>query len=417
LLFLDRLSQAISQSQRSGKILALMFLDLDRFKVINDTLGHQSGDELLKILGQRLKIEIRKEDTLARLSGDEFAVLLRDLNTPDEAAIIARNFLEQVARPFYLEGRELFLTTSIGISIYPDVDSGIDQAAMLKNADIAMYQAKSAGRNTYRFYNKEMNAQADERLTLENDLRRALQRDEFCLHYQPQISNTDCQVMGVEALLRWEHPQQGILTPETFIPLLEDTGLIVPVGDWVMRKACEQLRRWHDAGIAVPQVAVNLAPRQLLDPNFTHKVRQILTASRLEPGSLELEITESTLMENEDLAIKTLQELHDKGVSIAMDDFGTGYSSLRYLRAFPLRTLKIDRAFVCNLPYNQDDCNLASTIITMGHGMGLKVVAEGVETEAQYSFLKGLDCDLTQGYFFSRPLTFDQMGDFFATKL
>jgi EAL domain-containing protein (putative c-di-GMP-specific phosphodiesterase class I) len=208
-----------------------------------------------------------------------------------------------------------------------------------------------------------------------------------------------------------------MLSPEIFIPLLEDTGLIVPVGDWVMNKACEQLRSWHDAGIAVPQVAVNIAPRQLLDPNFTHKVQQILTASRLEPGSLELEITESTLMENEQLAIKTLQELHDMGVSIAMDDFGTGYSSLRYLRAFPLRTLKIDRAFVSNLPYNQDDCNLASTIITMGHGMGLKVVAEGVETEAQFSFLKGLDCDLTQGYFFSRPIPYDQIGDFLATKL
>jgi len=259
-------------------------------------------------------------------------------------------------------------------------------------------------------------SQADERLTLENDLRRALQRDEFCLYYQPQISNTDRQVMGVEALLRWQHPRKGILTPETFIPLLEDTGLIVSVGEWVMSKACEQLRNWHAAGITVPQVAVNIAPRQLVDENFTNKVQQILADSRLEASFLELEITESTLMENEELSIKTLRELHDMGVSIAMDDFGTGYSSLRYLRVFPLRTLKIDRAFVCNLPYNQDDCNLASMIITMGHGMGLKVVAEGVETEAQYSFLKGLDCDLTLGYFFSRPLPHDQIGDFLTSS-
>lgn len=410
LLFLERLSQAITQSRRSGKAVVLMFLDLDRFKVINDTLGHQMGDQLLKKLGQRLRKTIRDEDTVARLSGDEFAVLLRDVKESDEAALIARHLLEQVSKPFTIEGRELFLTTSIGISVFPD--NGFDPAVMLKNADVAMYNAKTAGRNTYKFYNKKMNELADEWLTLENDLRRALQREEFCLHYQPQVLNTNRQVVGVEALLRWQHPERGLLTPETFISLLEDTGLIVPVGDWVLNKACEQLRNWHEEGINMPQVAVNIAPRQLMDQKFTEKVLKILAVNQLQPTSLELEITESTLMENTEQAVKTLQDLHTTGVSIAMDDFGTGYSSLRYLREFPLRTLKIDRAFVNSLPYSEDDCNLALAIITMGHGMKLKVIAEGVETEEQYNFLKELGCDLTQGFYFSRPLVEEQVANF-----
>jgi len=410
LLFLDRLSQSMAHTSRSGNLLALMFLDLDRFKVINDTLGHQIGDELLKELAERLQSAIRSEDTVARLSGDEFAVLLMDMHSLDDIAHIANNLLNEVNQPFQMQGRELFLTTSIGIAIYPDNSDDAD--TMLKHADVAMYKAKSSGRNQYCFYSSEMNEQAHESLSLENDLRRALERAEFCLYYQPQISNADGKVMGVEALLRWVHPQKGLLMPGAFISLLEDTGMIVAVGDWVLHHACKQLRIWHDNGVDIPLISVNIAPRQLLDPGLTKRVQKILQNNRLDPDALELEITESSLMENESMAVKTLQSLHDIGVSIAMDDFGTGYSSLRYLREFPLQTLKIDRSFVCNLPDNEDDCNLATAIIAMGHGMRLKIIAEGVENEKQYQFLKKLSCDITQGYYFSMPVPQEQIAEY-----
>ncbi len=410
LLFLDRLSQAIRHSRRTKGVIALMFLDLDRFKVINDTLGHQVGDLLLKEMAQRLRKTIREEDTVARLSGDEFAVLLLDMHHKSEAATLAKNILKKVTEPFQIEGRELFLTSSIGISVFPE--NGGDANTMLKHADVAMYQSKETGRNTYCFYNNAMDAQAHESLTLENDLRRALERNEFCLHYQPQISSGDKMVTGAEALLRWQHPKRGLLLPEIFIQLLEDTGLIIDVGDWVLDSACMQIRRWHDADIDLPQVSVNIAPRQLADPGLPDKIQAILEKYHLEPSALELEITESTLMNNEDQAIKILMNLHNNGVSIAMDDFGTGYSSLRYLRQFPLRTLKIDRAFINNLPYNNDDCNLASAIITMGHGLQLNVIAEGVETEAQQEFLHKQGCDQSQGYLFSRPIPGHEMGKF-----
>jgi len=327
-----------------------------------------------------------------------------------EAATLAKIILKKVTEPFQIEGRELFLTSSIGISVFPE--NGGDANTMLKHADVAMYQSKETGRNTYCFYNNAMDAQAHESLTLENDLRRALERNEFCLHYQPQISSGDKMVTGAEALLRWQHPKRGLLLPEIFIQLLEDTGLIIDVGDWVLDSACMQIRRWHDADIDLPQVSVNIAPRQLADPGLPDKIQAILEKYHLEPSALELEITESTLMNNEDQAIKILMNLHNNGVSIAMDDFGTGYSSLRYLRQFPLRTLKIDRAFINNLPYNNDDCNLASAIITMGHGLQLNVIAEGVETEAQQEFLHKQGCDQSQGYLFSRPIPGHEMGKF-----
>lgn len=413
LLFLDRLSQAIHHSTRSKKLLGILFLDLDRFKVINDTLGHLVGDKLLKLLATRLNDTVRDEDTVARLSGDEFAILLMEISNPDDAAHIAKKLLHKITEPFIVDGRELFLTTSIGISIYPGNCSNTE--TMLKNADIAMYKAKSTGRNKYCFYNSEMNAQAHESLSLENDLRRAMERGEFRLHYQPQISNSTGKIMGVEALLRWQHPHRGLLLPATFISLLEDTGLIVTVGDWVLRNACAQLRVWHDAGISIPQMSVNIAPRQLMNKDLPNRVQEILETNGLEANLLELEITETSLLENEIQAIETLQSLKHNGVGIAMDDFGTGYSSLRYLREFPLQTLKIDRAFVCNLPHNEDDCNLASTIISMGHGMRLTVIAEGVENKEQYDFLKKLGCDQTQGNYFSPPIPHNQIDKFVST--
>ena len=413
LLFLDRLTQAMGRSKRTGEQLALMFLDLDRFKVINDTLGHQVGDDLLIELASRLNKEIRDEDTVARLSGDEFAILLLDMHTPDNAAHIAKKLLQKVNEPFVIEGKELFLTTSIGISIYPGTCNDTD--TMLKNADIAMYKAKSSGRNKYCFYNTEMNAQAHESLALENDLRRAIERNEFFLLYQPQISNTTGKLTGVEALLRWQHPKLGLLLPDRFIPLLEDTGMILSVGDWVLRTACEQLHTWQKAGIKIPRVSVNVSPRQLMDPDLATRVQEIFKDNMIKPGTIELEITENSLIENESLAIKTLQTLHNKGVNVAIDDFGTGFSSLRYLRDFPLQTLKIDRAFVSNLPHNEDDCHLATAIISIGHVMRLTVIAEGVENQEQYNFLKKLGCDQTQGYYFSQPIAHEHIDKFLET--
>lgn len=402
LLFSDRLAQAIARAQRRGRRLALLFLDLDRFKLINDTLGHLTGDNLLRQIGQRLRFCVRNEDTVARISGDEFAVLLEDLSSNDDVVPIAQKLLAQVAGPLHVDGRDLLITTSMGIAVYPD--DGSDPATLLRHSDIAMYRAKTRGRNGFHFYTPAINAMAEGRLELEIDLRGALERGELELHYQPQLHLSRRMITGAEALLRWRNRTRGLVQPDEFIPLLEETGLIVEAGTWVMREACKQLRVWQEAGLPVPRVAVNISPRQLSDQGFAQKVQNVLFESGLSVGALDLEITESLVLEDEAAAASVLRILSDQSVGIAMDDFGTGYSSLSTLRRLPVRTLKIDRSFVREVPNDPSDAAMVRAIIALGHGLGLEVLAEGVETVDQLDFLHQSECDAVQGFLVSRAL-------------
>ncbi len=401
-LFVDRLTQAIVRSQRNQKRCAVLFLDLDRFKVINDTLGHDSGDRLLQGVANRLRRCLREGDTVARLGGDEFAILLEEIHIVDDVPPVAQKVLAALAQPLLLKDREFFITASIGISLYPD--DGDDAHTLLKHADVAMYRAKHQGRNNYRFYTADMDTKALERLTLENNLRRALERDEFVLHYQPLVDVVTGNVTGVEALIRWNHPDLGLVPPNEFISLLEETGLIVPVGEWVLREACHQGRRWHAAGLAL-RVSVNLSSRQFNAPDLADTIAAILRESDFDPRMLELEITESTTMQDPESSVKTLNALAAMGVRLALDDFGTGYSSLNYLKRFPIQTMKIDRSFVRDVTTDPEDATLASAIISLAHNLQIQVVAEGVEHDDQLHFLRGKRCDSVQGFLFSRPLT------------
>jgi len=409
-LLIDRLEQAITASRRTNNNIALLFMDVDRFKKINDTLGHKAGDALLKNIAVRLKRSLRQGDTVAHLSGDEFAILIPEVNSEQEINTVASTILDVMRSPFAIQGRELFFSASIGIAKYPE--SGYDAGVLVKHAEIAMYQAKYLGGNCSQFYDCEMNYRADERLLLENDLRHALERSEFCLYYQPQIRNSDHRITGVEALIRWQHPKKGLTLPSDFIPLLEECGLIVDVGEWVIETACQQLKKWQEGGMNIPQVSVNVSPRQLDNKNFLKIIKKVLDQTGLSSGSLELEITENYLVRNEKQAIGLLNELRELGVGLAMDDFGTGYSSLRYLRELPVQTLKIDRDFVKNVPVSEDDCSLASAIVSMGHSLHLNVIAEGVENSDQLGFMENEGCDITQGFFYSHPLAVDDMFGF-----
>ncbi len=401
-LFLDRLGHALTRARWSGRLLAVLFMDLDRFKVINDTLGHEIGDRLLQSLARRLVESVREGDTVARLGGDEFAILLEDVAGLEDIAPIARKVLEGLVRAFVLGGRELFVTTSIGISVYPsDAD---DPVTLLKNADTAMYRAKEEGRNTFQFYSADMSAKAFERLALETSLRHALERDEFVLHYQPQADLADGRIGGVEALIRWRHPELGMIPPADFVPLLEETGLIVPVGAWVLRTACAQGRAWRAEGLEALRLCVNLSPRQFNEPQFVPVLQQTLEQTGLPPEALELEITENLLMQSTARTLKAIQALKRLGIGLAIDDFGTGYSSLAYLKRFPMHTLKIDRVFVRDIATHDDDAAIVAAVIAMAHKLKLRVVAEGVETEAQLQLLRQQGCDAMQGYLFHRPL-------------
>jgi diguanylate cyclase (GGDEF)-like protein/PAS domain S-box-containing protein len=403
LLFMDRIAHAIAHAKRNGSKLALLFLDLDRFKKINDTLGHNVGDMLLKQLSARLKHGLRQDDTVARLSGDEFAVLLSDIQQVDDIPPITNKILQQFNEPFLIEGHELFITTSIGIAIFPN--DGTNPDTLLKHADTAMYAAKATGRGTFSFYTPDMNAMASMHLQMENDLRHALQREQFVLVYQPQfsISQPDT-ILGAEVLIRWRHPTHGLLRPAKFIPLLEDTGIINQVGEWILRSACAQLRTWLHLTDQLPRLAINIAPHQLTAPDFVEMVLTILADYALPPSCLELEITESSLMQDEARAVEVLTKLHAAGVNIAMDDFGTGYSSLSYLRRLPVNTLKIDRSFIRQIPHAISDCELTRAIIAMGRSLNLRVVAEGVETNEQLAYLRELGCDGVQGFLLGRPM-------------
>jgi diguanylate cyclase (GGDEF)-like protein/PAS domain S-box-containing protein len=405
-LFYDRLAHDLVQARRQKWALAVLFIDVDRFKHVNDTFGHIAGDQLLKQVSARLSDCVRRGDTVGRLSGDEFAIVLSHLTLPEDAATVAQKIVDALNRPFVLEGAELFVTASIGITVFP-TDS-TEQDTLIRNADVAMYRAKDRGRNNYQFYTPGMNTRTREMLSMESELRRALERDEFVLHYQPKVSLATGRITGVEALLRWHHPERGLIPPGDFIPLLEETGLIVQAGDWVLRAVCAQLKAWERAGIALVPVAVNLSARQFLAPDLAETIRRVLETNEVRAEMVEVEITESAIMTDTAEAIRTLEYLEALGVGTAIDDFGTGYSSLGYLKRFPLRALKIDRSFVRDITTDPDDATITQAVISMAHSLNLKVIAEGVETEAQLEFLQRYGCDEVQGYLYSRPVPAEQ---------
>ena len=401
-LFRDRLHQAVAHAKRENRLVAVIFFDLDHFKKINDTLGHHVGDQLLVGAAARLTSSVRELDTVARLGGDEFMVILESIKHVDEVTDIVTNLLEALEKPFLLEGQEAFVAASAGIAIYPFDDVDINN--LVKNADTAMFRAKEQGGNTYQYFKSDMNAKAVERLKLESALRHALERNQFELYYQPRVDLRTGMIIGMEALLRWNHPQLGKVPPLTFIPLLEETGLIVPVGEWVLQTACEQTRRWHDAGYTDLKVSVNLSVRQFRQNDLVTRFKALWESSGLDPVYLELEITEGLLVENVDAMVEILGAFHEHGVQISIDDFGTGYSSLSYLKRFPINTLKIDRSFVRDIIDDPDDAAITAAIVALARSLRLNVIAEGVETKPQLDHLKSLSCDEVQGFFFSKPL-------------
>jgi diguanylate cyclase (GGDEF)-like protein/PAS domain S-box-containing protein len=402
LLLYSLLEQAISEAHRNHDHGALLFLDLNRFKHINDSFGHSPADALLAEIGRRLSAALRKEDVVSRLGGDEFVIALFDINRRDDAAVVARKVLGVLAEPFFIEGHELLLSASIGISIFPD--DGRDAETLIRNADVAMYRAKQSGGDSgFVYYSREMNLRSLERLKMEGGLRHALDRDEFILHFQPQLDLASGRITGTEALLRWQLPDRGMVSPAQFIPVAEETGLIVPIGEWVIDATCRQLRAWLDSGLQPVKVAVNLSPRQF-SHNLPRTVLGYLRKYQLPAELLEVEITESMLMHNADAVVAMMQEFAAAGIVMSLDDFGTGYSSLSYLKRFPIDTLKIDQSFVRGIPHDANDTAIATAIISMAKALKLRVIAEGVETSAQLEFLRNAGCDEIQGYWFSKPI-------------
>jgi diguanylate cyclase (GGDEF)-like protein len=414
-LFIDRLIVALAQAERQNTKVAVLFCDLDRFKEINDSLGHSVGDELLRQVAQRIENSVRGVDTVARFGGDEFTLIIQNLREPEAAATVARKILETLRAPFYSGEHELYIATSIGISIFPA--DGRNPEALLKNADTAMYRAKEQGRDNFQLYTPAMNATALERLALENMLRRAVTQGELVLHYQPLIRIDDGAVFAAEALIRWNHPELGQIQPAQFIPAAEMSGLILPIGEWVLRTACAQMKKWQDLHGARLSVAVNLSARQFLQPGLILTIQDALDSSGLDPGCLELEITESYSMQNPDATVDTLRELKKLGVKISMDDFGTGYSSLAYLKKFPIDTVKVDQSFVQDLGTDRDDEAITTAVIAMAQSLSLKVVAEGVENEVQLEFLRARRCDGVQGFYFSRPLPAAEFEQFISRSI
>jgi diguanylate cyclase (GGDEF)-like protein/PAS domain S-box-containing protein len=405
-LFRDRLSHAMTRAERGGSQLALMLLDLDRFKEINDTLGHRAGDRLLQAVAERLTAVLREADTVARLGGDEFTVILEDAESVDAVTLVAEKVVGALARPFPLDDQEYFLTVSAGITMYPSNPGDIE--TLIMNADVAMYDAKDRGKNNFQFYRAEMNAMKQERLSLEGQLRRAADRGELFIQYQPQTDLKTNRVVGAEALLRWRHPELGLIEPNRFIPIAEQTNLILQIGKWVLHHACAQNVAWQRAGMPRIRVAVNVSARQFR-AELLETVATVLEQTGLAPDCLELEITEGLLIEDPDAASAVLTQLKALGVHVAIDDFGSGYSSLSYLKHFPLDSLKIDRGFVRDLSFDPDDASIARAIIALGHSLELKVIAEGVETPQQLAFLRDHHCDVVQGFLFGAPVTADEM--------
>lgn len=400
--FEERLVEAVAHANAQRESLAVMFLSLDRFKKFNDTLGHLIGDQLLKSVAERLNLTLREDNRVARFGSDEFAVLLTRIAGAEDAARRAQNFQNVLEAPFIVDGHELYVTSSIGIGLYPD--DGTDAQGLLKSAGSALYRAKQLGGSSYQFYTADMNERALHRLALENQLRWALERKEFRVYYQPQVSIDTGEIRGMEALVRWQHPELGLVSPAEFIPLAEDTGLIMPIGEWVLQMACAQTRAWQDCGFKNLHVAVNLSPRQFQQPDLVLMVERLLKETNLDASCLELEVTESSVMKNAESAISTLRELRAMGIKISIDDFGSGYSSLSYLRHLPIDVLKIDQSFIRDVTSDPKDAAIVMAIIQLAHSLQLQVKAEGVETEEQLRFLRLLRCDEMQGYLFCKPL-------------
>ena len=406
MLLNDRIGQAIALARRHVKKAAVLFLDLDGFKHINDSLGHPVGDKLLQSIAKRLVDCIRGSDSVSRQGGDEFVVLLLDLEHAENAAVTARRMLEAVAKPHYIDHHDLHITASIGVSVYPD--DALDAEALIKNADTAMYQAKENGRRSFQFFKPAMNARAVERQSIEESLRRALERREFALHYQPKVNLKTAAIIGAEALLRWTHPTRGPVSPADFIPVAEDCGLILPIGNWVLQEACLQARVWVDAGLPLATMAVNISAVEFRDENFLKGIFAVLKETGLDPKSLELELTESVLMKHAASTAKILRSLRDSGIGVAVDDFGTGYSSLSYLQKFPVDAVKIDQSFVRQISTPGEDTTIVKAVIGMARGLKLRVIAEGVETLEEVAFLRAYRCEEAQGYYFSRPVPAQQ---------
>lgn len=414
-LLTERVNLALSYARRHDQQVALLFLDIDRFKHVNDVFGHALGDEILREVAKRLAACVRPEDTVSRQGGDEFIVALTEIRDDQNAAVVANKLLTVITAPFVLQDIEIILGMSIGIACFPRDGEGA--GTLLRNADTAMYVAKELGRNRYQFYAPEMNVRALDRLTLESDLRRAIKRNELYLMYQPQLSLVNGDVLGLEALVRWRHPSRGLIFPGQFIPIAEDCGLIIPIGNWVLESACSQHACWVSQGLTKGALAVNISAHQFRQADFCDRISEVLSRTGLKPGLLELEVTEGVVMQGIDQVLDKLTRLRELGVTLAIDDFGTGYSSLNYLKRFPLHRLKIDQSFIRGLPADQESGAIARAIIQMGHSLGLDVLAEGVETTAEEKHLKALGCDAGQGFLYSRPLSADDCEKYFRVTV
>jgi diguanylate cyclase (GGDEF)-like protein/PAS domain S-box-containing protein len=413
-LFHDRLLKTVAHARRSGAPMAVLFIDLDRFKLVNDTQGHSAGDKLLKEAAARLSQCVRSGDTVGRFGGDEFGAIVSDLAKPGDAGVVAQKVLDALAQPFKLDAYDTYVSASIGITLFPA--DGDNPESLVMNADTAMYRAKEQGRNTYQYFTREMNERALARVRMEAALRRAIDHKEFLLHYQPKVNLQTRLICGFEALLRWQHPDKGLVLPGEFVSVLEDTGLIVTVGEWVLREVCEQIQAWQRAGLAVTPVTVNVSARQFQQKDFESIVRRILREAGLDPSLVQFELTESLLMSDPEGAARTLRGLKDSGVKISVDDFGTGYSSLAYLKRFPIDALKIDHSFIRDITTDPEDAMITLAIIGLAHSLRLKVVAEGVETQQQLELLAANGCDEIQGYYFSVPTTAEECAKMMREK-
>ena len=412
--FHSRLDEAIAQARRTQQMVAILLFDIDHFKDVNDSMGHAAGDDMLKQISDRLADCARETDTLARLGGDEFAIIANNLADADGATVLARKVLESFIEPFNIDGQQVYGGASVGVTLFPHDDETPER--LLKNADLALYQAKRDGRGSYQFYDAEMNTRVQNRKTIEGELHRSLELEQFVLHYQPQVSVADYSLTGVEALVRWNHPEHGLVAPNDFIWVAEATGLIVPLGDWVLRSACRQHLEWQAMGLPPIPIAVNLSAIQFRQRELVDTVKKVVAETGIEPAQLELEITENMVMENVDTVIGTLNELHSAGYRLSIDDFGTGYSSLAYLRQFPVDRLKIDSSFMQNVNDGTDDAAIVKAVINLAHTLSIGVIAEGVETEEQLMFLREHGCEEMQGFFCNPPVTAEEFGDWYRSS-